>query len=87
MRNYGIKALHRVAGLGVCVHKQLSEAAQKIAASCHHNGEHGGNHRSGLDGSIVLYGIELLHHLRQSPCTKRCKYHNAYKIYRVRPEQ
>jgi len=84
-----VEAAHGSALVGDAHHagEQPAEAAQKVAAARHYNGEEGGDHRAGVDGLLALDGVEFLHHLGQAPGAQGGEDDHAQQIHRVGTEE
>ena len=67
--------------------EQATETAKEITSTRHHEGEDGGDDGAAADGRLVGDGVELTHHLGQSPCAERCQdYHTKQtKWCRTKP--
>ena len=67
--------------------EQTTETAKEITSTRHHEGEDGGDDGAAADGRLVGDGVELTHHLGQSPCAERCQdYHTKQtKWCRTKP--
>ena len=62
------------------------KTAHKVRTAGNNDSEECGNDRALSDSLFVLYSVELLHHLRESPCTERCKDNNSEEVERIRSE-
>ena len=63
-----------------------SEPSQKVAAAGNHEREQRGDDGALLHGRAAFDGVELLHHLRQSPGAQAGQDHDAQQVQRVGPE-
>ena len=69
------------------VGEQAAESAQEVAAAGHDEREHRGDDHALVDGLLILDGVELLHHLGQSPRTQRGEDDHAQQIDGIGAEE
>ncbi len=67
--------------------KESAETAEEVAAAGDDEREEGGDDRAGLDGLLILDGVELLDHLRETPGTEGRQDDDAEECHRVRAEE
>ena len=82
LRNDRVKAV-----LGNVNVEQSAEAAEEVAAARHDQRERGGDNGALLDISLVLDGVELLHHLGQAPGAQRGQDDDAQQTERIGSEE
>ena len=67
--------------------EESAEAAKEVAAAGDDKSEEGRDDRTGLDGLLILDGIELLDHLRETPGTEGRQDDDTEECERVRAEE
>ena len=77
-------------GLAAAVLCQCAEqpvkAAQQVRTAGNDQGKNSRDHSTLFDVVFTLDGVELMYHLRQSPCAERSQYYNTQQVQRVGTE-